>query len=423
MSSRLLWQLSVIARRIWFRATLFCIAAVATALVAILVSPYIPADLSAKIGADSVDRILGIIASSMLTVTTFSLSTMVSAFSAATNNVTPRATRLVMEDSTTQNVLATFIGSFLFSLVGIVALTTGAYGAQGRIVLFAVTIVVIILIVVTLLRWIDHLSRLGRVTETTRRVEQSTITAVEKWRARPNLGGNELGKGIAPPTDPQNLVAGDKVGYVQHVDAGALSAIADAISADIFVVAIPGKVVGPGRTIAWASRVLDDDAREQILSCFAVDDTRSFDQDPRFGASVLTEIASRALSPAVNDPGTAIDVLSRTYRILVAWRDAGKSADEKVAYPRLSVASLELSDLFDDLFTPIARDGAGLIEVGLRLQKTLGLVADLGCDYRTHAIRLSQEALERADKALHTDADRMRLKDVASPLIEAKLYR
>ena len=132
---------------------LFSLLAIATALVAIVAEPYIPRDVPTKIGADAVDNILGIIASSMLAVTTFSLSTMVSAYSAATSNVTPRATRLVMEDSTTQNVLATFVGSFLYSLVAIIALSTGAYGETGRVVLFIVTIVVIALIVVTLLRW------------------------------------------------------------------------------------------------------------------------------------------------------------------------------------------------------------------------------------------------------------------------------
>jgi len=61
----------------------------------------------------------------------FSVSTMVAAYGAATSNVTPRATRLLMEDNTSQNVLGTFIGSFLFSLVGIIALGTGLYGAAG----------------------------------------------------------------------------------------------------------------------------------------------------------------------------------------------------------------------------------------------------------------------------------------------------
>lgn len=66
-----------------------------------------------KVGAEAVDNILNILASSMLAVTTFSLSIMVTAYGSATTNVTPRATRLVVEDVTTQNVLATFIGSFL----------------------------------------------------------------------------------------------------------------------------------------------------------------------------------------------------------------------------------------------------------------------------------------------------------------------
>ena len=93
MISKWAWLISRVARRIWFRATLFCGVAVGTALLAIVAAPYIPAGLSTKIGADAVDNILGVIASSMLTVTTFSLSTMVAAYSAATNNVTPRATR------------------------------------------------------------------------------------------------------------------------------------------------------------------------------------------------------------------------------------------------------------------------------------------------------------------------------------------
>lgn len=158
MIARWRWLATRIAKRLWFRATLFSLLGVVTALLAMVFKDAVPVSLPARIGADAVDKILGIIASSMLAVTTFSLSTMVSAYSAASSGVTPRATSLVMEDATTQNALATFIGSFLFSLVGIIALSTGAYGTQGRVVLFTVTIAVVVLIIYTLLRWIDHLS-------------------------------------------------------------------------------------------------------------------------------------------------------------------------------------------------------------------------------------------------------------------------
>ncbi|SQJ16012.1 Predicted membrane protein (DUF2254) [Serratia rubidaea] len=182
------WLFSQLTRKLWFRACLFALLAVISALVSIVIKPFIPASIGGMVGADAVDNILNILASSMLAVTTFSLNIMVSAYSSATTSVTPRATRLVMEDSTTQNVLATFIGSFLFSLVGIVALSMGAYGERGRVVLFVVTLLVIALIVITLLRWIQHLSLLGRVGETTSRVEEAARNALENRVNIPYMG-------------------------------------------------------------------------------------------------------------------------------------------------------------------------------------------------------------------------------------------
>jgi uncharacterized membrane protein len=349
----------------------------------------------------------------MLTVTTFSLSTMVAAYSAATNNVTPRATRLVMEDSTTQNVLSTFIGSFLFSLVGIVALTTGAYGEQGRIILFGVTIGVIGLIIITLLRWIDHLSRLGRVTETTERVEKAVIKAIREYNIEPYLGGHPLEMASRRIGGSNHPIYVHSVGYVQHVDAAALSRIAEDADVELTLLAIPGKLVAPPQPIAWSNQELDEDVIQQVRACFTIGDTRSFDQDLRFGASVLSEIASRALSPAVNDPGTAIDVISRAVRILDVWAEREETSTD-IKHSRLFVSPIELSDLFDDLFTAIARDGAGLVEVGLRLQKALAILSEFNqAGFRQNAKRHSAEALARAEVALRIADDRRRLREAA----------
>lgn len=408
MTSRWLWVLRQATRRIWVRASLFSLLAVFTAMVAVLVSPYIPDDVPTKIGADSVDHILEILASSMLAVTTFSLSTMVSAYSAATNNVTPRATRLVIEDKTTQNVLSTFIGSFLFSLVGIIMLTTGAYGDRGRVVLFVVTIIVIIAIVVTLLRWIDHLARLGRVTETTQRVEEAAAGAIRTLRAHPCIGGAPL---AGPAPEAARPIYCSKVGYVQHVDTGALSKIAENGAGRIYVADIPGRLVDPTRPIAHAEGVDVENQEERIRACFSIGDVRSFDQDPRFGAVVLSEIASRALSPGINDPGTAIDVIGRAVRLLVLWSEP---AGTEVEYPNVFVPQIATADLFDDLFTPIARDGAAVVEVGVRLQKAFATLARVGGEgYAENARRHSRLALARAEAALAIDEDKRRLRALA----------
>lgn len=105
MISRWHWLLLQLTRKLWFRVSLFSVLAVATALVAIVLAPYIPAAVSAKVGGAAVGEILAVIATSMLAVTIFSLSTMVAAYIAANSNVTPRSIRLLEEDGTAQNAL------------------------------------------------------------------------------------------------------------------------------------------------------------------------------------------------------------------------------------------------------------------------------------------------------------------------------
>ncbi|WP_294643665.1 DUF2254 domain-containing protein [uncultured Aureimonas sp.] len=410
-ATRWQWVLRRVTRRIWFRAGLFSLLAVATALVGAWASPFISFGLSASIGADAVDNILGILASSMLTVTTFSLSTMVSAYSAATSNVTPRANVLIMEDSTTQNVLSTFIGSFLFSLVGIIALSTGTYGEQGRVVLFGVTILVIGFIIVTLLRWIDHLSRLGRVTETTQRVEEAAIAAVRERRRRPYLGGLPLHDRTSGVPAGAVRLAAREIGYIQHIDVEALASLARRAQARVFVLRLPGEMADPTEAILAVEGARIEEAA--LLRCVTIGDRRSFDQDPRFGVCVLTEVASRALSPATNDLGTAVDVVGRLLRVLAAWAAPGE-ADEP-AFAEVLVPPLRVDDLFDDAFLAVARDGAGIIEVGVRLQKALRTLSRLDHpDYAPAARHHARQALARAEVAMTLEADKKALREIAA---------
>lgn len=333
MIARWRWALAQLTKRLWFRASLFSLLGIATALAAIFFKDFVPESIATRIGADAVDKILGIIASSMLAATTFSLTTMVSAYSAASSGVTPRATTLVMEDSTTQNALATFIGSFLFSLVGIIALSTGAYGAQGRTVLFTVTIVVVILIVYTLLSWIDHLSKLGRVGETIDRVERATLEAMNSRAKWPFLGASQY------PIELELLnstpaVNSNQTGYVQHIDVQALGNVAQQCGALIYVEVLPGAFVHQGMVLAKV--VISNSERggdintidDRILAAITIGVRRTFEHDPRFGLSVLSEIASRALSPAVNDPGTAIDIVGRGVRCFTQWANQAHLAEE-----------------------------------------------------------------------------------------------
>lgn len=413
------WILRQLGRRLWVRASLIGALGVAAAMLAAVAERFLPWQLTFNIGADAVDSILAILASSMLTVTTFSLSVMTSAFGAATSNVTPRATRLLVQDRVTQNVLSTFIGAFLFGIVGIIVLKTGAYGPQGRVVLFVVTIGVVALVVGMLMRWIDHLTKLGRVGETTDRVEAATRYAIAARLKQPLLGGRPA----SPDTvDLPNIVASRETGYIQHVDVTAIATCAETLEADVLLCVVPGTFVYEGTPLARlgeASAEVSEQERADTLramgQAFSIGHQRSFDQDPRFGLAVLSEIAQRALSPAVNDPGTAIDVIGRCTRLLTQWaKGAGEDVD--VLHERVWVPPLKAADLFDDAFSLIARDGAALVEVQLRLMKALRALGGMGdAEFSDAARHQAQLALERAEKAMTLEEDKRRIREVAHP--------
>lgn len=397
MTSRWSWVVRLLVRRIWFRAALFSLLAVALALVAAFIAPVIPYEISTKIGAEAVDNILGILASSMLAVTTFSLATMVSAFSGASSTITPRATQLLVEDSTAQNALSTFLGAFLFAIVGICALSTGIYGTSGRVILFAGTILVIAIIVFTLLRWIEHLSSFGRVGSTIARVEHVAKKAFERSpfalrTTRPILHPAGAGETIRP----------DRIGFITHIDLNALEAISRRENASFEVLVVPGAFVTPSRPLVHGSSS-DSAVEADVRDAFRIEDHRQFDHDPRFGLVVLSEIASRALSPAVNDPGTAIAVLGagvRTLATFLAQPDPDRAAASTICLPEL-----QLSDLLEDLVRPIARDGAGIVEVAIKVQRSLKEIANLAPSAHDVIAQQAADALARSVEAMSFPAD------------------
>ena len=407
------WLALQVFKRLWFRATLYALIAGLTAILAIAIGRYIPERLSDMVGAKAVDAILSIIASSMLAVTTFSLSTLVSATSAAATSGTPRAISLLLQDRTAQSALSTFLGAFLFSLIGLIALNTGLYGGGGRLVLFAATIIVVLLIVVMLLRWIDHLAGLGQVSETIRRVSDAVEAPLIALSEHPYMGANAW----AEPPETATAITAAEPGYVRHIDLARLQGLAEQFELTIYVRARAGDYCWLGQTLAEVDAPrgfghAGDDIVTSIKQVFTIGSQRSYDQDPLFGLTVLSEVASRALSPGINDPGTANDVVIQAGRLLTRLAQSF-DAERKVAengetapvdFPRIHMLPISCTEIVETMFTPIARDGADKIEVvTTMLQILYGLTLAGDPDLAKAAAVMADMVKHRARESLpHT---------------------
>lgn len=403
--SYLQFKLRQLLQRMWFLPAVFSLVAVLTVVVAYVLARFAPESLPIILPANAVQTVLEILASSLLTVAVFALSTVVSAFAAASSATTPRAVPLIAGDLRAQTSISIFIGAFLYSVVGIIGLSAGLYSDAGRLFLFVVTLGVLLLVVTSLIRWIGHISVIGRVGHTISVVETETRRALASMAEHPMLDCRRL------DGDAQGRPLGaEKPGYVQHCDVPALQKLADRHDLTIAILARPGTYATPIRPLMMVAGKVDDEVQAALLDCFVLGDHRAYDSDPRFGFIVLAEIADKAISPAVNDPGTAIVVIDTVTRLLLEWQNEEKSGD----HDRLLVAPLVPGDVLVDFYRPLARDGAHLIEVVSRMLRSLETVAACKPTFAQAARDLARDVAARAEAGMTAQTDLAELRRKAA---------
>ncbi len=398
--SKLKFTLRRLREKLWIKPIGYVLLAVAAVYLAQLADRLPPSDLVPDISYETLDKLLSVISASMLGVATFAVTSMVSAYASASSTATPRAFVLVLADSLSQTALSSFIAAFIFSIVGTIAVKTQYLDVSGRFVMFLLILATFAWVILTFVRWVDNIARLGRMENTIERIEVATREAFGHWKPWAPLAGVPA-TGI--PSGGVDLHS-ETLGFIQHVDMASLDDWADRNDAVIYLRSLPGALITARRPLLTVRHSQKDTVLDmsELLDAFVLAPRRSYATDPRFGLVALSEIGSRALSPAVNDPGTAIDIVVRAARILCDWQSRPPEEDrEDPTFVRVHVPSLRPQDLLEDAYAAIIRDGVGSVELDIWVQKSLGLlVREGGAAFEEPAAAQARLALDRAEREL-----------------------
>ncbi|WP_158270828.1 DUF2254 domain-containing protein [Thalassorhabdomicrobium marinisediminis] len=393
-----------VSRILWVRVALIIALSLIAALSAPLLDTWIPQNLKERFTEDALMPILTILASSMLTVATFSLGVMVSSHRSLADQTTPRIHRLLMEDTSTQSMLASFIGAFAFALLSIILFGAHYYSEGATVIVFAATVAIVALIIVSLIRWIRQLSRIGSVDYALERAERTARETLDGIQRRPHLGGMPMPEdGI--PVSASYTIKVPQSGFLRWIDVQELSDIANKVQAEIYAVHLPGDLLLEGQPLARSTKEVDAD---DVAACFWIGKNRSYDQDARYAIAALRETATKALSPGINDPGTAVEVVSRLERLL--W-DAFKieTDDNEHRFNNVYVATTPDSVLIDTAFRDISRDGAKFVDLLLGIHRALDALRQT-CNADAHDMidQLHAAVDENAETGLVTLSEQTR---------------
>jgi uncharacterized membrane protein len=265
-------------------------------------------------GAAEASIILSTIAGSLITVIALTFSITILVLQLVSSQFTPRALRGFLQDRVTQIVAGSFFAISTYCLIVLTTLPDSSSRNPGYFPTISVTVALILgsLGLVLLLIFIHHTGSVIQVTDITARIAMQTMEAMDVRYQTLMSEPFEAETIFYDPTQnsdgvPVRLYA-RRPGYVQRIVFLHLENILHRPGLHLHLLVCPGDFVTEETVIAEVrpAEAADRTCRKAIFDSVYIERERDFFQDARFGVRQLADISLRALSPAVNDPTTAI---------------------------------------------------------------------------------------------------------------------
>ena len=287
-------------------------------------------------------------------------------------------------DRTVQVTLALFLATFTYALTVERTVRTDTSTQSSFVPQFSVTFAFVLTVVsvLALVAFLAHLARQIRVETMLRDVHReasATLTRVLEPLPPSLVAAPE------PPADAMPLAVGSS-GFLVRTDEAALLDAATATGTMVLLQRHPGSSLVAGTPVGVAWRLgggpVPHEQREELArrvdAALTVGYERTAAQDVGFGVKQLTDVATKALSPGINDPTTAITAIGHSSALLceLASRDLGPRLLRDDA-DRVRVAMLrpDLGSLLDLAVSQPRRYGCSDAAVAARLFVLLREVA------------------------------------------------
>lgn len=337
---------------------------------------------------DGARNVLSTVSSAMISVTGLVFSVTMVVLQLASSQFTPRVIGNFLDARVAQVTLGVFAGSFLYSLTVLRVVRDDSADGPAIVPHTAVTLsyLYVLASVAMFLAFIAHITSMVQVSRVISDLGHGTVEGLRANDTEEHEPAEEVeGDGVALRLDRRH-------GHVVAIDAGAI--VDRAAEWDVVVClevgigdfVVPEQVVGEVR--GGAVGPLEDEQLEELARCLSLERERALPLDPLFGTRQLVDIAERALSPGINDPTTATQVVNELHvvlRVLSTRPDPAPYVRDDAGRVRLTYRTQDLALAVDELML-YAAEAAQVPEAVASMLDELG----------QHAIPEHHDEIERA---------------------------
>jgi len=368
-------------------------------------------------GVKGAEALLAATVTATLSFLVFTFGSLLVALQVASGQLTPRiiATTL-LRNNVVRYTVGLFIFTFLFALGVQNRIETQVY----QLPLF-VAAVLALLCFAAFLFLIDYAARLLRPISILTRVGNNGLEVIESVYPDPSLGP-KFGPG-APPNQRQKLGRPDRIVYHKGssgiiLAANLRSLVIAAERADVIIELAPqvGDFVAvdePLFKLYGSTREIDE---AELRTAIAFGSERTMEQDPTFAFRIVVDIALKALSPAINDPTTAVLAIDQLHRMLRSVGRRNLRTDEildESSKLRVIFRTPNWEDFVHLAFSEIRACGASNIQIVRRLRSMIENLTETLPNHRLDQLRQQLNLLDREAKRLFRYPEELALASIA----------
>ncbi|WP_433572111.1 DUF2254 domain-containing protein [Streptomyces sp. CA-251247] len=365
-----------------------------------------------RYSATTASGVLSSIVGAMVALLGFVVTIGVLVVQQATGTLSPRYMRLWYRDRLQKAVLATFTGTFAFAFSLLRSIEANSVPDFG-VTLAGVAVAVSLLLLLVYLNRFTHNLRPVAIAALVGRMGENVFSrgATRIRDAAPRADESE------PSGAPTTVIRSERGGAIQAFNISGLVAEATRHDCAFVVTRLIGDFVLPGTVLVEVHGGTSTPDPDRVNGLVALGAERTIEQDPAFALRILVDIAIRALSPAVNDPTTAVQVINYIEGML---QSAGTLplpgryvlADDQ-GRPRLVLPGRDWDNYLQLGVCEIREYGASSVQICRRLRALLEDLLDTLPPARHPALRVELQLLQESVERVFTDPARRALAEAA----------
>lgn len=262
---------------------------------------------------DDIQFVLSFVVGGIFTLNVFSYTMVMSVLNRSINNYSPRLVPLLLSQKNHQFILGFNSGTLLYSItLSLFAINGGSNDFPPLASFFAILFAAIC--VALFIYFIHSVSQSIHINHILARSFKATKKNILFFQSHLDQLSYENN---FPKMDVEKLSL-SKCGYLQRFELKKLGELAKKHQVQLQVIKKIGTFVYEGETFCLSSKKLDPSLRKKILNCFSIDKIEAMEV-PEIGLKHLVEVAIKASSPAINDPGTSLSAIEYLTQLLIYW--------------------------------------------------------------------------------------------------------